>query len=225
MIESIDKAAKILAACMDYPWEHMPEQGRAMMRLHAKAVVEAAQSLLPIEPVLPESIGTLAHRAVAEQMKAKPVLQKCALCSDPARVGVVCDACHDSMGTKPVLQDAKGETLLMAALEAIRRALTEAGVKHEVLRGMAINVGLEYFTSAIPHPVQPEEAVARDAARWRRLVNASELPFPVATIADDPENDCMLVYGRERLEALIDMYDEISDAALSRQQDAGGAKA
>jgi hypothetical protein len=39
---SLEAAAKTLAACMDYPWEHMPEQGRASMREHAKAVINAA---------------------------------------------------------------------------------------------------------------------------------------------------------------------------------------
>lgn len=39
---NLDAAAKKLAACMDYPWEHMPEQGRASMREHAKAVIDAA---------------------------------------------------------------------------------------------------------------------------------------------------------------------------------------
>lgn len=38
----IEAAAKKLAACMDYPWEHMPEQGRASMREHATAVIGAA---------------------------------------------------------------------------------------------------------------------------------------------------------------------------------------
>lgn len=38
----LDAAAKKLAACMDYPWEHMPEQGRASMREHATAVIGAA---------------------------------------------------------------------------------------------------------------------------------------------------------------------------------------
>lgn len=40
--EQIEAAAKTLSACMDYPWEHMPEQGRNNMRKHAKAVIEAA---------------------------------------------------------------------------------------------------------------------------------------------------------------------------------------
>lgn len=38
----LEAAAKKLAACMDYPWEHMPEQGRASMREHATAVIGAA---------------------------------------------------------------------------------------------------------------------------------------------------------------------------------------
>jgi len=40
----LEAAAKKLAACMDYPWEHMPEQGRASMREHAQAIVSAALS-------------------------------------------------------------------------------------------------------------------------------------------------------------------------------------
>lgn len=43
----LEAAAKKLAACMDYPWEHMPEQGRASMREHAEAVIDAALSLKP----------------------------------------------------------------------------------------------------------------------------------------------------------------------------------
>lgn len=38
----IESAAKVLASCMDYPWEHMPENGRTLMRKHAKDVVDAA---------------------------------------------------------------------------------------------------------------------------------------------------------------------------------------
>lgn len=40
---NIEAAAQKLAACMDYPWEFMPEQGRASMREHAKAIIEAAK--------------------------------------------------------------------------------------------------------------------------------------------------------------------------------------
>ena len=56
-------------------------------------------------------------------------------------------------------------------------------------------------------------ALRQDALRWRRLVNASEMPFPVLTIADDPENDCVLHYGRKKLESLVDGCDEISGSA------------
>lgn len=43
----LEAAAKKLAACMDYPWEHMTEQGRASMREHATAVIDAALNLKP----------------------------------------------------------------------------------------------------------------------------------------------------------------------------------
>ncbi|MNF95871.1 hypothetical protein D3C84_786400 [compost metagenome] len=41
-VADIESAAKVLASCMDYPWEHMPENGRALMRKHAKDVIDAA---------------------------------------------------------------------------------------------------------------------------------------------------------------------------------------
>lgn len=57
----------------------------------------------------------------------------------------------------------------------------------------------------------------KDAARWRRLVNCSEMSFPIATVCSDPENDMRMVYGRKRLEDLIDGFDLIPAeyAALS----------
>lgn len=39
---NIDAAARKLAECMDYPWVEMPEKGKAAMREHARAVIEAA---------------------------------------------------------------------------------------------------------------------------------------------------------------------------------------
>ncbi|MCP2516789.1 hypothetical protein M5J07_17755 [Achromobacter mucicolens] len=39
---NIEAAAKAMAECMDYPWAHMPEQGRATMREHAQTVTRAA---------------------------------------------------------------------------------------------------------------------------------------------------------------------------------------
>lgn len=38
----IEAGAKAIAVCMDYPWDHMPEQGRQLMRLHAATVIQAA---------------------------------------------------------------------------------------------------------------------------------------------------------------------------------------
>ena len=43
--EQITAAAKKLAECMEYPWDHMPEQGRAEMRKHARAVLSAANCI------------------------------------------------------------------------------------------------------------------------------------------------------------------------------------
>lgn len=38
----IEAAAQKMAECMDYPWAHMPEQGRTQMREYAQAVIDAA---------------------------------------------------------------------------------------------------------------------------------------------------------------------------------------
>lgn len=43
--EQITAAAKKLAECMDYPWEHMTHDGRAAMHKHAKAVIEASKGI------------------------------------------------------------------------------------------------------------------------------------------------------------------------------------
>lgn len=43
--EQINTAGKKMAECMDYPWAHMPEQGRAEMCKHAQAVIGAAYPL------------------------------------------------------------------------------------------------------------------------------------------------------------------------------------
>jgi hypothetical protein len=50
--DQLNAAAKVLAECMDYPWEYMPEQGRQKMRDHAASVIAAAQPAAPA--VVPE---------------------------------------------------------------------------------------------------------------------------------------------------------------------------
>lgn len=70
-----------------------------------------------------------------------------------------------------------------------------------------------------PSPAAQGDAL--DAERWRRLVNASELSFPVATIADDPENAAVMLYGRKAMEDFVDSMDEIPntyDAARAAQE-------
>jgi len=43
--DSLDAAARVLAECMDYPWEPMPDQGRQAMRRHAERVIDAAMAV------------------------------------------------------------------------------------------------------------------------------------------------------------------------------------
>lgn len=38
----LESAAKTLADCMDYPWDHMPEQGRYKMRNNARRIIADA---------------------------------------------------------------------------------------------------------------------------------------------------------------------------------------
>lgn len=42
LVIELDSAAKALAESMDYPWDPMPEQGRARMKANARMVIEAA---------------------------------------------------------------------------------------------------------------------------------------------------------------------------------------
>ena len=42
MDKVIEQAAQALADCMDYPWEHMPTQGRQTMRDNASKIISAA---------------------------------------------------------------------------------------------------------------------------------------------------------------------------------------
>ena len=79
--------------------------------------------------------------------------------------------------------------------------------------------GIPLYTA--PQPSPAAQGYALDAGRWRRLVNASELSFPVATIADDPENGAVMLYGRKALEDFVDRMDEIPntyDAARAAQE-------
>ena len=86
--------------------------------------------------------------------------------------------------------------------------------------------GIEYVRAdraaqVVAQAAPVEAAVQQDAGRWRRLVNASELSFPVATIADDPENGAVMLYGRKALEDFVDHMDEIPntyDAARAAQE-------
>jgi hypothetical protein len=41
----LEAAAKKLAECFDYPWEHMPHQGKMEMRGHVLSVLEAAHGI------------------------------------------------------------------------------------------------------------------------------------------------------------------------------------
>ena len=87
-------------------------------------------------------------------------------------------------------------------------------------QGMARERALVLYTYAVEPAtilalLDRLEKAEKDAGRWRRLVNASEMEFPVLTIASDPENDCWLPYGREDLESLVDMCDEIPNTYQS----------
>lgn len=62
--EQVEDAAIAIAACMEYPWKHMPELGRDNMRRHAKAVIEAAFVRAPAEA--PPAAGAIDARVNAD---------------------------------------------------------------------------------------------------------------------------------------------------------------
>jgi hypothetical protein len=110
--------------------------------------------------------------------------------------------------TQPAAADPDG---LRAALEKWCAEQNAKGTWYPGDGELSVGQVEEFLAAAPAQAAAVPEAVERDAARWRRLVNASEMAFPVATIADDPENEPTMLYGRKRLEAFIDECDEISD--------------
>lgn len=48
-----------------------------------------------------------------------------------------------------------------------------------------------------------------DAIRYRKIVAASEMAFPLLSICEDPENEPSHKYGRDHIDSFIDNLDEI----------------
>lgn len=69
--EQINKAAKVLAKGMDYPWEHMPEQGRANMRALAVKVVESALAAQQTGQSAGEPVGEVSNPSPAHMPRVK----------------------------------------------------------------------------------------------------------------------------------------------------------
>lgn len=77
-VRDIESAAKVLANCMDYPWEHMPENGRALMRKHAKDVIDAALNPKPSTPS-----QEAAKRALSfDNQRIQPARFHCIACGE-----------------------------------------------------------------------------------------------------------------------------------------------
>lgn len=64
----LEQAAKTLTEIMDYPWEHMPEQGRQTMRENANKVIAAlgAEIAQPVEPVAWRYMTNQTHTIFSE---------------------------------------------------------------------------------------------------------------------------------------------------------------
>ena len=71
-------------------------------------------------------------------------------------------------------------------------------------------------------PAQDAER-ERDAERYRKIIAASELEFPVLSVCDDPENDARHAYGRDHIDALVDQMDEIQPIARAQRAAEGDA--
>lgn len=48
-VAQIERAARKLADCMDYPWGSMTDQGRCTMMLHAQSILEAAKPEVAVD--------------------------------------------------------------------------------------------------------------------------------------------------------------------------------
>lgn len=59
------------------------------------------------------------------------------------------------------------------------------------------------------HPTESAQGDAVDAERYRKILAASERPFPILSVCEDPENDANHKYGREHIDSLIDRMDEV----------------
>lgn len=90
-VRDIDAAAKALAQAMDYPWEHMPEQGRAQMRKDAEAILEAAA---------PQPEATIKDRL---QVEAQPTEA-----AQPSLMSII-NAQADEHAKRPILSEAARE--------------------------------------------------------------------------------------------------------------------
>lgn len=90
---------------------------------------------------------------------------KCALCDEPARIGSVCDACHDSMGTKP-------NTLSHPATQAgALQAVTDEQID-AVIRVVQYVFGGQVGSS--------------DAARWAEMSNRARKMIRESLAATHP---------------------------------------
>lgn len=136
-------------------------------------------------------------------------------CLPDAPYRTMLTALHNEMLTAQTVKPAVSDATFWNALSALEDECERAVDKGYAWFGLDVLVAAltasKRPTAQTVQPIPEIVALRKDAGRWRRLVNASEMSFPVLTIANDPENDCTLSYGRNALENLVDACDEISD--------------
>ncbi len=108
---------------------------------------------------------------------------------------------------------AAGEDVSEAAVRAFQLAELAHGERMErdgllFDPSLGVEAGLR---AAMPHlslqAAQPAASVAVDAERYRRLIYAAEMAFPVLSVCVDPENEPDHKYGRKHIDDLIDGLD------------------
>ena len=80
--------------------------------------------------------------------------------------------------------------------------MQEFGVK------AAMPGGEEFDEPSPPQPLVPlTEEQIKSAERWRRLMLAVTMPFPILAVSDDPENENRLMYNPDRICERVDGLD------------------
>ena len=166
-----DAAAKKLAECMDYPWEHMPAKGREAMRQHAQAVIDAYVATQPTKPE--QQAGGVP--AGFDRARASGFLSDVITAAGLLEHGRQCKALATSIASEAfalntMLAAAPSQSAVQPLSEAQRKPLTDKQIEK-----------LRDDTFSINNPFCPV-----DSKSMRKAVRAAERAHGIVT--EEPGN-------------------------------------